>query len=130
MKLRVLTLDDVTDELLAECGLTRGAASTESYSCAEPTAVLLPTNKVIGPTRRKLNHDTLVNILNGFRYRHSIPPVEVFHEPATDELILLDGMHRWRASLAYGFAELPCLMMSRDWADVCRGYVPRVPTIK
>jgi hypothetical protein len=51
--------------------------------------------------------------------------VEVFHETETDELILLDGMHRWRASLAYGFAELPCLMMDRDRAEVCRGYVPR-----
>jgi hypothetical protein len=67
----VLTLDDVTDELLAECGLTRGAASTESYRCAEPTAVLLPTNKVSGPPRRKLNHDALVNILNGFRNGHT-----------------------------------------------------------
>ena len=121
----MLTLDDVTDELLAECGLTRGAASTESYRCAEPTAVLLPTAKVIGPTRRKLNHDTLVNILNGFRHGHSIPPVEVFHETETDELILLDGMHRWRASLAYGFAELPCLMMTREWAEEFRGYVQR-----
>ena len=48
MKLRVLTLDDVTDELLAECGLTRGAASTASYRCTETTAVLMPTAKVIG----------------------------------------------------------------------------------
>jgi hypothetical protein len=124
MKLRVLTLDDVTDELLSECGLTRGGASTESYHCTEPTAVLLPTAKVIGPTRRKLNRDTLVNILNGFRHGHSIPPVEVFYEPETDELILLDGMHRWRASLAYGFADLPCLMMTREWAEEFRGYVP------
>jgi hypothetical protein len=54
MSIRVLTLDDITDELLAECGLTRGGASTESYQCAEPTAVLLPTAKVIGPPRRKL----------------------------------------------------------------------------
>jgi hypothetical protein len=121
MKLRVLTLDDVTDELLAECGLVRGAASTASYRCTEPTTVLLPTAKVIGPPRRKLNH----NILNGFRHGHSIPPVEVFYEPETDELILLDGMHRWRTSLAYGFAELPCLMMDRDWAEVCRRYVRR-----
>jgi hypothetical protein len=85
--------------------------------------VLLPTAKVIGPTQRKLNHDTVVNILNGFRHGHGIP-VEVFYEPETDEFIFLDGMHRWRASLAYGFAELPCLMIDRDWAEVCRGYMP------
>jgi ParB-like chromosome segregation protein Spo0J len=75
--------------------------------------------------RRKLIRDTLVNILNGFRHGQSIPPVEVFYEPKTDELVLLDGMHRWRASLAYGFAELPCLMMTREWAEEFRGYVPR-----
>jgi hypothetical protein len=122
--LRILMLDDVTDELLAECGLTRGAASTESFCCAEPTAVLLPTKKMIGPVGRKLNRDTLVKILTGFRYGHSIPPVEVFYESQTDELILLDGMHRWRASLGYGFAELPCLMMTRVWAEEFRGYMP------
>lgn len=125
MGVRILTLDDVTDDLLAECGLTRVAASTASYHCAEPTAVLLPTARVIGPARRKLNRDVLVNILSGFRPGHSIPPVEVFYEPTTDELILLDGMHRWRALLAYGFVELPCLMMTREWAEEFRGYVPR-----
>jgi hypothetical protein len=123
MSVRILTLDDVTDDLLAECGLNRGAASAPSYRCAEPTAVLLPTAKVIGPGRRKLNRDVLVNILNGFRQGHNIPPVEVFYEPQADELILLDGMHRWRASLAYGFAEIPCLMMTREWAEEFRGYV-------
>jgi RHS repeat-associated protein len=101
MSVRILTLDDVTDNLLAEYGLTRGAASSASYHCAEPTAVLLPIAKVIGPVRRKLNRDVLASILNGFRHGHSIPPVEVFYEPETDELVLLDGMHRWRASLAY-----------------------------
>ena len=123
-KLRVLTLDDVTDELLAECALARGGASAKSYRCAEPTAVLLPADKVIGPQRRKLNRDTVVNILNGFRHGHSIPPVEVFYEQETDELILLDGMHRWRASLAYGFAEIPSVMMTREWAEEFRGYAP------
>jgi hypothetical protein len=49
MRVRVLSLDDVTDELMAECGLIRGAALTESYCCTELTAVLLPTAKVIGP---------------------------------------------------------------------------------
>jgi hypothetical protein len=97
----------------------------------EPTAVLLPTAKVIGPPpRRKLKHDTLVNVLNGFRRGHIIPHVEVFYEPSTDELTLLDGMHRWRAPLAYGFAELPSLLMTREWAEEFRGYVPRIPTIK
>ena len=61
--------------------------------------MLLPIAKVIGPVRRKLNRDVLASILNGFRHGHSIPPVEVFYEPETDELVLLDGMHR-RALLA------------------------------
>ena len=61
----------------------------------------------------------------GFRHGHSTPPVEVFYEPETDELILLDGMHWWRASLAYGFAELPCLAVTRERAEEFRGYAPR-----
>jgi hypothetical protein len=74
MNVRVLTLDDVPDELLFECGLTRGGASAESYHCAELTAVLLPTVQVIGPSRRKLNRDVLINILDGFRHGRNIPP--------------------------------------------------------
>jgi hypothetical protein len=56
---------------------------------------------------------------------HSISPEEVFYEQEEDQLILLDGMHRWRASLAYGFAEIPCLLMTREWAAEFRGYVRR-----
>jgi ParB-like nuclease domain len=128
MTVRVLTLDDVPDELLAECGLIRGGAAAESYRCNDKLAVLIPTTEVIGPSaRRKLNRDTLANILNGFRQGHAIQPVEVFYETATQphQFVLLDGFHRWRASLAYGFRELPCLLMERDWAEVCRGYVRR-----
>jgi hypothetical protein len=49
MKVRVLTLDDAPDHLLAECGLTRGGASTPSYHCTDPAHVLIPTAEVIGP---------------------------------------------------------------------------------
>jgi hypothetical protein len=38
---------------------------------------------------------------------------------------LISAGDRWRASLAYGFAELPCLMMTRDWAEEFRGYARR-----
>jgi hypothetical protein len=44
---RVLTLDGVPDDLLLECGLSPDASN------------------VMGPARRKLNRDTLLNILNG-----------------------------------------------------------------
>jgi hypothetical protein len=42
MLLRPLTLPEVTDALLAESGLWRGATTDVSYRCADPSAVLLP----------------------------------------------------------------------------------------
>ena len=40
-----------------------------------------------------------------------------------EQAALLDGMHRWRISLAAGFTHLPCLCKSRDDAEVAYGYV-------
>lgn len=117
----------MTDELLAECGLSRGGARAPSYRCAECAAVLIPTLDVVGPTRRKFYHDDRAKSLRGFRDGDRIPPVEVFHEMQTEPAAyhLLDGMHRWRASQALGFAMLPALLVERDYAGFARGHPAR-----
>ena len=53
MNVRVLTLDEITDDLLTECGLRRGAAAAPNYRCIDSMAVLVPTADIIGPSRRK-----------------------------------------------------------------------------
>jgi hypothetical protein len=119
---RPLTVYAISDELLAECGLVRGAALATSYRCTDPAALYLPLGNMIVPQGRKLNEEVLKRILVGFRDGDDIPPVEVFYEPRTTEFHLLDGAHRWRASLAFGFPQIPCELKTRDFAEVARGY--------
>jgi hypothetical protein len=119
---RLLTVYAISDELLAECGLVRGAAVTANYRCSDPAALYVPLANMIVPQGRKLNQEALKRILRGFRDGDDIPPVEAFYEPCTSEFHLLDGTHRWRACLAFGFAQIPCELKTRDFAEVARGY--------
>jgi hypothetical protein len=100
-------------------------ATTPSYRCADPKAILIPIADVIGPGHRKLNRDALADILRGFLDGDDIPPVEVFMEPHTHEVHLLHGAHCWQASLAFGFVQIPCEPKTREFAEVARGYPPR-----
>jgi hypothetical protein len=119
---RSLTLYAISDELLAQCGLVRGAAPATSYRCTDPAALYLPLGNMIVPQSRKLDEAVLKQILLGFRDDDDIPPVEAFYEPRTTQFHLLDGVHRWRASLAFGFPQIPCELKTRDFAEVARGY--------
>jgi hypothetical protein len=119
---RPLTLYTISDELLAECGLVRDAATATSYRCTDPSALYLLLGNMIVPQSRKLNEAALKRILLGFRDGDNIPPVEAFYEPRTTHFHLLDGVHRWRASLAFGFPQIPCELKTRDFAEVARGY--------
>jgi len=121
MDRRPLTLDCVPDELLAECGLRRGAVMTPHYCCTDPAAVLVPLADVVGPMQRKLNRDDLAKILRGFRDGDDIPPVLAFCEPDPPGIRLIHGAHRWRASLAFGFAQIPAISVDR-WEAEEAGY--------
>ena len=116
------TLFTISDELLAECGLVRGGARGTSYRCTDPVALYLPLRNMVVPQSRKLNEGVLRQILRGFRDGDDIPPVEAFYEPSKAEFHLLDGVHRWRASLAFGFPQIPCELKTRNFAEVARGY--------
>lgn len=123
MNRRLLTLDGVPDDLLAECGLVRGGASTVSYCCTDPSAVLVPIVEITGPEHRKLNEDAVRSLLQGIRDGAVLPPVVVFREPGAPTAALLDGLHRWRISLALGFLAIPAMQPTRDAADLGYGYV-------
>jgi hypothetical protein len=120
---RELTLDDVPDDLLAECGLRRGGASTSAYQCTDPDAVLVALSVLTGPSHRKLNRDDLAKILRGFKDGDAIPPVDVFYDADNATTNLLHGAHRWKASLAFGFTLIPCKAMSREDAEGGFGYL-------
>lgn len=119
-----LTLDGVPDELLAECDLRPGGATSEAYRCTDRAAVLAPLAVVCGPQARLLNRERLVKILRGFRDGADLPPVVAYAEATAGAIELLQGVHRWRASLAYGFTYIPCVLVSLTEA-LEAGYKPR-----
>ena len=63
---RVLTLDNVPDDLLTEYERWRGAADAASYLCTDPLAALVPIAEITTPVR-KLNTDVLRSLLRGIR---------------------------------------------------------------
>jgi hypothetical protein len=123
---RSLTLSDVPESQLAELGLWRGWATEASYRCADPAAFLTPLAELVGPPARRLNRETLASILAAIRDGAALPPVVVFREPDAATATLLDGMHRWRVSLALGFSSIPCTQPSRDDAKLCYRYTGSV----
>jgi hypothetical protein len=126
MSVRMLTLEDVPDHLLVECGLTRGEATGKSYHCTDKEVALIPTVEVHGSPRRMLNRVSLAKILKGFRDGDSIPAVDVFHESEMEPrgCRLLNGMHRWRAAQAIGYVAMPCRLVERKRAEVACCYPP------
>jgi hypothetical protein len=110
---RLLTLDSISNELLAEFGLARGTVTVTSYRCTDPTAVLVALARVTGPDRR---------LLSGVRDGAALPPVVIFREPGAATATLLDGLHRYRLSLALGFTLIPAIQPTRDDAELCYRY--------
>jgi len=115
---RALTLDGVPDSLLAEYGFRRGAVTAVSYHCADKQAALVPTAEVVAKRPdRKLNEQTVRDILCAIRDGTALPPIIVFRPPGVRCARLVDGTHRWRVSVALGFPMIPCLLLNRDEAD-------------
>jgi len=115
-----LSLGDIPDEFLAGCGLRRGGATESSFGCDDPDAFLVAVGDVFGPRDRSLDATRLRRLLRGIHQGASLPPIIVFREPGARMATLLDGMHRWRASVALGFASIPATQPSRE--DAVRSY--------
>jgi len=110
---RHLTLEHISDELLAEYGLRRGGATRPSYRSSDPNAVLISLAEIGGPQARNLNEQAIRDLLRGIRDDAPIPPVVVFREPGAATATLLDGLHRWRLSQALGYIAIPTTQPSR-----------------
>lgn len=118
---RILTLDDIPDDLFAEYGLRRRGAVASSYHCSSPQAILVPIADITAPVR-KLNPDALRSLLYGVREGADLPAIVVFREPGAATAALLDGLHRVRISLALGFVSIPAIQPSREEAELCYRY--------
>ena len=70
---------------------------------------------------RKLNRDRLASVLRGFRDNCEMRPVIVFCESDLPGVHLLNGTHRWRASFAFGFAQIPAISVDH-WQAEEAGY--------
>jgi hypothetical protein len=124
--MRLLTLDSISDELLAQFGLSRRRVKADSYRCTDPTAVLVPLSEISVPDR-KLNEDALRSLLSGVRDSTDLPPVVIFREPGAATARLLDGIHRYRLSAALGFRLIPAIQPTRDDAELCYRYLANNP---
>ena len=123
---RPLTLSVISEDLVAEYGLREIAATPESYRCDDQQAIPVCVGNVLAPMERKLNDATVRQILSGIRDGVSIPAVTVVPEFPPEQVTLLDGLHRFRVSLALGFRMIPCRRVSPDVAEAAFGYWRRL----
>ena len=106
---------EVTDTMLAQCGLERGAATSSAYHCNEPNIVLIPLRELCVPTGRALDPTRLRRILQAVAAREPLPAAPVFREP--NQVVVLDGMHRVAVATALGFDSLPCVELTLEDAQ-------------
>lgn len=115
---RPLNLREIPGALLAEYGLKPGGA--DSYRCDDPAARPVWIGNVLAPQGRGLNEEVVRSLLSGVRDRADLPPVVVVAEGVVEQVTLLDGLHRYRVSVALGFRSIPCIRVSV--AEAVDGY--------
>ena len=112
----------VPDALLAEFGLQPYSATAPSYRCDDPAAVLVPIGKLIppklGPDRRSLVRERLRRVLASIAAGQPLDAIPVFREDGAQCATILDGAHRYFASVKCGFSSIPCKELSRDAAEL------------
>lgn len=119
-------LFSVPDALLAEYGLRRGSVAAPSYPCGEVEAVLIPLcdirGPVIEPRRRGYQLQRLRPVLAAIAAGQPLPAVPVYRDPGTRLAVLLDGAHRFGVSLALGYRDIPCRLVSLEEAETMYRY--------
>jgi len=68
-----------------------------------------------GFSRDGFNQDRMISILSAFVTGAPLPPVEVTENASgTSRYALYNGMHRFYASIAAGFSDLPVIVVVND----------------
>lgn len=107
---------EIPDQWWAAAGMNGWEFYASSYVATSdpqyPTAVV-PLSEVAAPVRNMnvawFKEQRIVDILRGFRVGDKLPPIEV-DEPPTNtgfRYRVRDGFHRYYASAAVGFIQLP-----------------------
>ena len=116
----------VPDSLLAEFGLQSYRATALSYRCDDPAAVLIPVGElkppILGPDRRGLAPDRLRRVFKSIASGQPLDAIPVFREDGAKYTTMLDGAHRYFASVKCGFSSIPCKELSRDDAELLFRY--------
>ena len=100
-----------------------------AYTCStadfsnEPIGLIRPP--VLSAATRQLNDDRLKSVLNAIKSDQPLPPVVVVREQGDRLMTLLDGAHRYFASVATGLTRRPALRISPQDAEVSYGYVTK-----
>src|SRR5579871_4141280 len=101
----------VPDALLAEFGLQPCCATAPSYRCDDPAAVLVPVGELIppilGPDRRGLMPERLRWVLESISTGRPLDAIPVYREDGAQYVTILDGAHRYFASVKCGFSLIP-----------------------
>lgn len=91
-----------------------------SYVCLDEWAEVVELQQLVVPAGRALDAERLRRAIDGIRSRTPMLPV-VGMRLRDGRVQLLDGMHRYSASLQEGLAEIPCRFVSPETArDVYR----------
>lgn len=107
---------EIPDQWWAAAGMNGWKSHASSYVATSdpqyPTTVV-PLSEVAAPVRNKnvawFKEQRMVDVLRGFRVGDKLPPIEV-DEPPTNtgfRYRVRDGFHRYYASAAVGFTQLP-----------------------
>ena len=97
-------------ELVNQCGLAADTLSGRSYRCADPAAVLVPTDQI--REGRAIDVDghvyyNLVRILDAITKDEALPPIELDSNGK-----VADGFHRLVLSRALGAAFVPAIKVA------------------
>jgi ParB-like chromosome segregation protein Spo0J len=71
---------------------------------------------------RSLDAGRLNSVMQAIRARTALPPVVVIRKATQPIATLLDGAHRYFASVATGLVEIPVYCASKEEAEVCYRY--------
>lgn len=113
--------------MLAEYGLLSSMAGRRSYRCTRPGATFVPTVELTWSRDSPLSEERVRSILTGIRDNVDMPPAVAFRERGDGRtVVLLDGLHRVRVSIAVGLTHVPCRLVDRSVAEFAYGVPPVV----
>jgi hypothetical protein len=114
---------ELPDEWWAEAGMAEWVRSGSAY-CSSTAIRFVPLNKIQPPFRlrsvpkdwRGFDRRRLIKILAGFKAENDIEPVPLYENPPREfppiqyQFQVIDGVHRFYASIAAGFECLPAVL--------------------